>query len=90
MDRPIAPAAYVAEDGLDGLQREEKPLVLPTLDPQCRGMSREGGGWLGGGKGITFEMYIKKSNKKENDKWIIPSHNFPDKRVYKFKSLSLI
>jgi len=51
MDRPMAPATYVAEDGLVGHQWEEKPLVLTRLDPQCRGMSgREAGwsGWLGG------------------------------------------
>jgi len=29
----MAPAASVAEDGLVGHQREEKPLVLPRLDP---------------------------------------------------------
>jgi len=29
----MAPAAYVAEDGLVGHQREEKPLVLPRLLP---------------------------------------------------------
>jgi len=29
----MAPAAYVAEDGLVGHQWEEKPLVLPRLDP---------------------------------------------------------
>jgi len=33
MDRPMAPAAYVAEDGFVGHQWEEKPLVLPRLDP---------------------------------------------------------
>jgi len=32
MDRPMAPAAYVAEDGLVGHQWKEKPLVLPRLD----------------------------------------------------------
>jgi len=52
MDRPMAPAAYVAEDGLVGHQWEEKPFVLPRLDPsplpQCRGMSGQGGrkGWV--------------------------------------------
>jgi len=34
----MAPAAYVAEVGLVGHQLEEKPLVLPRLDPQYRGM----------------------------------------------------
>jgi len=33
MNRPMAPAVYVAEDCLLGYQREEKPLVLPRLDP---------------------------------------------------------
>jgi len=33
MDRPMAPAAYVTEDGLVGNQWEEKPLVLSRLDP---------------------------------------------------------
>jgi len=49
----MAPAAYVAEDGLVGHQWKEKPLVLPRLDPpmpppQCRGMGAgRKGGWLG-------------------------------------------
>ena len=39
----MAPAAYVAEDGLVGHQWKEKPLVLPRLDPQCRaGMGVDG------------------------------------------------
>jgi len=48
MDRPMALAAYVAEDSFVGHQWEEKPLVLPRLDPppQCRVMS-----WWGGGNG---------------------------------------
>lgn len=33
MDRHMAPAAYVAEDGLVGHGWEEKPLVLAMLDP---------------------------------------------------------
>jgi hypothetical protein len=33
MEGPMAPAAYVAEDGLIGCQWEERPLV-----PQCRGI----------------------------------------------------
>jgi len=48
MDRPMVPAAYIAEDGLVGHQRKEKPLVLPMLVPpsvrECQG---EGGGWGG-------------------------------------------
>jgi len=58
MDRPMAPAACVAEDSFVGHQRE-KPLVLPRLDTQCRGMSEWGagkGGLLDRRKGITFEM----------------------------------
>jgi len=44
----MAPAAYVAEDGLVGHQWEEKPLVLPRLGPsvgECHGeeAGREGG-----------------------------------------------
>jgi len=45
----MAPAVYVAEDGLVGHQWEEKSLVLCqgwTPPTQCRGIS----GW-GGGKG---------------------------------------
>jgi len=38
----MAPAAYVAENSLVGHQWKEKPLVLPRLDSQCRGMSGEG------------------------------------------------
>jgi len=47
MDRTMAPAAYVAEDGLFRYQWEEKPLTLPRLDTQCRGMSGGGGEWRG-------------------------------------------
>jgi len=43
MDRPMAPVVYVAKNGLVEHQWEEKPLVLPGLDPQCRGMSGWGG-----------------------------------------------
>jgi hypothetical protein len=32
MEGPMAPAAYVAEDGLVGHQWEEKPLVIWRLD----------------------------------------------------------
>jgi len=32
MDRPMAPAAYLAEDGLVGHQWEEKPLDLSRLE----------------------------------------------------------
>jgi len=33
MNRPMAPGACVAEDGFVGHQWEEKPLILPSLDP---------------------------------------------------------
>jgi len=33
MDRPMAPAAYVAEDGLVGHPWEEKPLDLQRVGP---------------------------------------------------------
>lgn len=48
----MAPAAYVTEDVLVGHQWKEKPLVLPSVDPQCREMSGRGGCkgvWLGMG-----------------------------------------
>jgi len=57
----VAPAAYVAEDGLFGHQWKQKPLVLPKLDLQCKGMEQgwERGRWGGehpyrrrGGDGI--------------------------------------
>jgi len=50
MNRPMAPAAYVAEDDLVGHHREEKPFVMPSLDPPVRGMSCWGGrkGWVAG------------------------------------------
>jgi len=43
MEEPMAPAAYVAEDGLVGHQWEERSLVL------CRGTPEWGGGreWVG-------------------------------------------
>jgi hypothetical protein len=45
----MAPAAYVAEDGLVGHQWKERPLVLEGLMPQCRGMPGPGSrsGWVG-------------------------------------------
>jgi len=33
MNGPMAPAAYVAEDGFVGHQWEDKSLVRPRLDP---------------------------------------------------------
>jgi len=52
MDRAMALAAYVAEDGLVGHQWEDKPLILPRLNnshPQCRRMSGRGL-WLENGE----------------------------------------
>jgi len=40
MDKPMAPTAYVAEDGLDGNQWKEKFLVLPKFNCQFNGISR--------------------------------------------------
>ena len=37
---PMAPATYVAEDGLVGHQWEKKPLILRRLDAPVRGISR--------------------------------------------------
>jgi hypothetical protein len=67
----MAPATYVAEDGLVGHQWKERPCEGSV--PQCRGMPGPGSrsGWVGEqgevggdrgfserklGKGITFEM----------------------------------
>lgn len=46
MIRKNVSAAYAAEEGLVGQNGKEKPLVLPPLDPQCRGMpgDRKGDG----------------------------------------------
>jgi len=48
MVRPMARAAYIADDGLVGHQWEEKPLFQPRLDSQCRRMSEREGrkGWV--------------------------------------------
>ena len=45
----MAPAAYVAEDGLVGHKREEDPWSCEGFMPQCRGMSGPGcmSGWVG-------------------------------------------
>jgi len=52
----MAPAAYVAEDGLAGHQWEEKPLYLPKLDSpsagECQG--REEGKWGSWGGGTPL------------------------------------
>jgi len=34
----MAPFVYIAEVSLFGHQREETTLILPRLDPQCKGM----------------------------------------------------
>ena len=48
MEGPMALAAYVAEDGLDGHTWEEQPLGLRGSMPQCRGMPGwKGGEWVG-------------------------------------------
>ena len=45
----MAPAAYVAEDGLVEHQWKERPLGLKMLDTQCRGIPGQGigNGWVG-------------------------------------------
>ena len=47
----MAPAAYMAEDGLVGHQWEEQPLGLRSLMLQCRRMpgQESGSSWVGGG-----------------------------------------
>ena len=42
MEGTMTPAAYVAEDGLVGHQREERPLVLRRLDAPVQGNARTG------------------------------------------------
>jgi len=56
MDKPMASTAYVAEAGPAGYQWKKKPLVLPRLDPQCKGMWEvPGRGWLGRGNTLKEE-----------------------------------
>jgi len=38
VNRAMSPTAYVAEDGLDGHQWKKKPLVLPWIDSQLKGI----------------------------------------------------
>ena len=49
MQKPMVPAAYVAEDGLVEHQREERPLALRRIDDPVLGITRtekwEWGGW---------------------------------------------
>jgi len=40
MHRPMAPTAYVVEDGLDGHKWKEKFRVQPRFDSQFKGISR--------------------------------------------------
>jgi hypothetical protein len=51
MEGPLAPVAYVAEDGPVGHQWEERPLGLRVFNAQCRGMpgQEDRSGWVGGG-----------------------------------------
>jgi hypothetical protein len=44
----IAPAVYVAEDGLVGHEWEERPLVLGWLDASGLPGWGGGSGWVGG------------------------------------------
>jgi hypothetical protein len=46
MEGPMAPAAYVAEDGLVGHQWEERTLVVGRLDGEMPGQGGRGG-WEG-------------------------------------------
>ena len=48
MDRPMALATYVAEDGFVGHQWEEQPLVLWGFNARV-GSWELVGGWEGGG-----------------------------------------
>jgi len=49
MDRTMAPAPYVAEDGLVGINLRRSPWSCQGLMPHCRGMSKQKGlaGWVG-------------------------------------------
>ena len=48
MEGPMAPATWVAEDGLVGHQREERPWTHEGSWLQGRGMAGQGsrGGWV--------------------------------------------
>jgi hypothetical protein len=48
MERLMAPATYVAEDGLVDYQWEERPLVLRSLEAPVWGnaMDRKWSGWV--------------------------------------------
>jgi hypothetical protein len=41
----MAPAAYLAEDGLWGTNGRRGPWSYEGLMPQCRAMRGQGGGW---------------------------------------------
>ena len=52
----MAPASYVAEDGLVLHQWEERPLVLGRLDAPVLGNARAGmQEWVGGWRSILIE-----------------------------------
>ena len=49
----MAPAAYVAEDGLVGNHWEERPLILQRLYAPVQGNARaKKGEWVGRGVGV--------------------------------------
>ena len=47
MEGPMAPAEYVAEDGLVGHQWEESPLVLWRLDAPVKKECQDREAWVG-------------------------------------------
>jgi len=51
----MASAAFVAKNGLVGHQWEKNPLVLPRLNPLCRGISGWEGGVVGKGNALIEE-----------------------------------
>lgn len=40
----VAPSTYISKNGLVRHQREKNPLVLTSLESQCREISGKGGG----------------------------------------------
>jgi len=70
----MAPTAYVEENGLIGNQWKEKPLVLPRLDPQCKGLlgghywgvDGEGNTLIEEGKGEGMGAYGQETRKGNN------------------------
>ena len=63
----MAPAAYVAEDGLVEHQWKERPLGLKMLDTQCRGIPGQGigNGWVGMQGEGEGERGFQKGNKEK-------------------------